>query len=98
MSLKNEIYNLIKNRYPDSVSGHEIEAFALKMGYNASNGSRRARELTQDKNSTVRRLEGKYASYKYEPITEILKKPENKENQLFTYKVHDPITNFRDVP
>lgn len=45
-SLKAQILQYIKNKYPQEVSGVEIEDLARYNGYSAENGRRRLRELT----------------------------------------------------
>jgi hypothetical protein len=45
-SLKSQILKYVKNKYPQEVSGVEIEDFARFKGFSAENGRRRLRELT----------------------------------------------------
>ncbi len=46
MSLKLDILNHLKNNRPDWIHGGDIERLSFKLGYMASNGLRRCRELS----------------------------------------------------
>lgn len=44
-SLKNQILEYLQKQYPKVVHSGEIERFAMGLGFKASNGTRRCREL-----------------------------------------------------
>jgi hypothetical protein len=64
MSLKKEIYDYLKQSYPNFIHGGEIEKFSISKGRKASNGSRRARELV-DSGLIERELRNKEVWYRF---------------------------------
>lgn len=48
MSLKRQILDKVRAEYPDWFLGARVERFANDLGFSASNGARRARELARE--------------------------------------------------
>ena len=63
-SLKIRLALFAQEKYPNWINGGEFEIFATTLGYKASNGSRRCRELA-DENTLERRINGKSVEYRY---------------------------------
>lgn len=73
MSLKDELLNVTKNRYPELINGREFEQCAENLGHKASNASRRMRELCNE--GKVERILRPMANslrvsvwYRYKPV------------------------------
>ena len=47
-SLRNKIYQHLKEKYPAIVHGGELERLGMDLGFKASNAGRRCRELEND--------------------------------------------------
>ena len=75
--LKVRLAQFAKEKYPNWINGGEYEMFAITLGFKASNGSRRCRELA-DEGTLERRINGKSVEYRY------LQK-EVQKNPLLTY-------------
>jgi len=63
-SLKIRIVDFAKEKYPNWINGGEYEVFSISLGFKASNGSRRCRELA-DEGTFERRMNGKSVEYRY---------------------------------
>lgn len=63
-SLKVRLAQFAKEKYPNWINGGEFETFSITLGFKASNGSRRCRELV-DEGTLERRINGKSVEYRY---------------------------------
>lgn len=63
-SLKERLADFAKEKYPTFVNGGDFETFSITLGFKASNGSRRCRELA-DEGTLERRINGKSVEYRY---------------------------------
>lgn len=63
-SLKVRLAQFAKEKYPAFINGGEFETFSITLGFKASNGSRRCRELA-DEGTLERRINGKSVEYRY---------------------------------
>ncbi|MFL6215449.1 MAG: hypothetical protein ACJ74J_16325 [Blastocatellia bacterium] len=56
-ALKVRLAQFAKEKYPTFINGGEFETFSISLGFKASNGSRRCRELA-DEGTFERRMNG----------------------------------------
>jgi len=67
-SLRNRIVDYLKEKYPRAIHSGEIERFTMELGYKASNGGRRCREMVNEK--IIERSENEKGEVMYKWINE----------------------------
>lgn len=76
MSLKNELFEAVKNSYPNMFSVERAENLARSRGRKTSNAERRLRELCETENSLIRAIKNKkkyIIGHIYQPNKELQK-------------------------
>ncbi len=84
-SLKEQILKYVKLRYPEEVTGIEIENFARYKGYTGEPGRRRLRELTGH-NKLI------------EAINKTILKSSGRRIRITNYRYREPILAFNPKP
>lgn len=95
MSLKSILHKEIREK--GFISTSEMEAICKRENKKISNGERRLRKSESPSVEAVENDKGAIIGYKWVGLEVETKVEKYPDGQLgFTYKVHDPITSFRD--
>lgn len=93
LGLKVRLAQFAKEKYPNWINGGELEIFAVTLGYKASNGSRRCRELV-DEGTLERRINTQNKSVEYRYLQKESQK--NPTNFRCSHCPKDAVTYLED--